>query len=811
MSKSGKGGGGCLTRGETGVFLIGQPNSTLGNSGKLPVAKNILQYIRFLQSLPGMGKQPVKTLVCCPLTTSTKTASCTSPTGCSSPGRSMCVVAALGDYWTRSGIPRVSDFTITKYVLRLHEEWKNLRKKQNQTSTAELGKREIFLQKLESLFDIASPDAIKILESDRLRTAEATQADIDFYLDQKGERIATMAGLDKVHLETVEKKKKRLAEVEIRKEKASSSSSTNMIEIPSCEKEDTVEDIDDIDVDFVAPVERKAKKPDVVPLLVPRNITQTVALNSKRWKMSDTATTSSLALVIKESGGDLDDFVLSTSTCRRQGIKAVTADAENIKEVFKENLKERDLTLHFDGKSVKEFSAGRHLDQERIAVIVSSPTLKSPQVLGVPPALSSKGVDQLAVLTKLIEEWGVKDYIMAIGFDTTASNTGVNAGAVTLIEQYIGKACMWSACQRHVYELHVKHAAESVFGPTNGPSDKLFKKLRDIWPNIMDTIDYSGLYMFDWEGLAGTVLEQEAKKAQEFCRRALSRDTFPREDYKELVQLILVWLGGAEEVTGFKFQWPGAYHHARFMAKSLYILKLDMLSTQISILSKEEREQVARLAIFVGVYFGVWFLQCGLASTAPYRTITSFEQMLNFSEYDNHLAFTVMDSMLRHTWYITPQWVIVCLADTHCPAEERKAVATALARTPRPELFAPGKPDLPLEFWPESGEKPSLASFVGEQSWLLPSLLKLQSNDMEWLFLEVHQWPLMSSYRKFAEFVRMMMVVNDPAERGVKLIQDFVATSTDEDLRQARMLSASDQRKKLSKNVKKKKMKMFGR
>ena len=64
----------------------------------------------------------------------------------------------------------------------------------------------------------------------------------------------------------------------------------------------------------------------------------------------------------------------------------------------------------------------------------------------------------------------------------------------------------------------------------------------------------------------------------------------------------------------------------------------------------------------------------------------------------------------------------------------------------------------------------------------------------------------MSSYRKFAEFVKIMLVVNDPAERGVKLIQDFVDTSTDEDLRQARMLSASDQRKKLSKDAAKKKM-----
>ena len=101
-------------------------------------------------------------------------------------------------------------------------------------------------------------------------------------------------------------------------------------------------------------------------------------------------------------------------------------------------------------------------------------------------------------------------------------------------------------------------------------------------------------------------------------------------------------------------------------------------------------------------------------------------------------------------------------------------------------------------------EIPSLASFVNEQSWLLPSLIGLGEEDMEWLLLEVHQWTLMSGYRKFTEFVMKLLVVNDPAERGVKLIQDFVATSTDEDLRQARLISASEQRKKLSKDVSKK-------
>ena len=163
--------------------------------------------------------------------------------------------------------------------------------------------------------------------------------------------------------------------------------------------------------------------------------------------------------------------------------------------------------------------------------------------------------------------------------------------------------------------------------------------------------------------------------------------------------------------------------------------------------------------------------------------------------------------MRRPTWYITQQWEVVCFADTHCPEEERKAVATALANTPRPDLFVPGKPDLPVEFWPERGVKQSLPSFVGQQPLLLPSLVKLTPENMEWLLLDVHQWHLMSGYRRFSEFVMKLLVVNDPAERGVKLIQDFISTSTDEGLRQAKMISASEQRKKISINISKSQLK----
>ena len=719
----------------------------------------------------------------------------------------MCVVAALTKYWMKAGIPRISDHAISAKVLKLFEEWKMLCKNKNKSSAVDLSKREAFEAKLGQLLDIASSDAIQILQSDRLRSPEARQADVDFYLDQKGPRIGYMARLDEVHRDTIERKRKREDDERRRKlqNEEAAENNENLVDDKSVADEN-IEDIADNDEDFVGPATR-TKKPDLIPLLVPRNIAKTVALNNKRFKISDAATSSGLALIINESNGNLDDFVISTSTVRREGITAVKKNANDIIENFKENLKSKDLTLHFDGKSVKEFTEGQHLEQERIAVIVSAPSLPSPQVLGVPAADSSKGVDQRDVLTKLIEEWGVTEHIIALGFDTTASNTGVHAGAVTLVEQYLGRAVMWCACQRHVHELHIKHASEYVFGPTTGPSDKMFKKLRDNWGELKDNIDYEDISGFDHDQFSKTVVEQEAKITLEFCKRCLVNGSFPREDYKELVQLTAVWLGGVSAVEGFRFQWPGAFHSARFMAKDLYLLKMDLLSSQLSFLTKEEKENIAQLARFIGVYFSRWFLKCALASAAPYQSLVSFGQMIDFSVYDPGLAFTVMDSMNRHTWYLTEQWVVVCLVDGKCPVKERKAVAKALHKTPRADHFEPGKPELPLDFWPENGKIPSLSNFVGPKSWLLPHLLGLAAADMEWLQLDVRQWPLMSGFKVFYEYVTKMLVVNDPAERGVKLIQDFVNTTQDEDIRQWRMLSAGDQRKMYPKNMTKKDMK----
>ena len=45
----------------------------------------------------------------------------------------------------------------------------------------------------------------------------------------------------------------------------------------------------------------------------------------------------------------------------------------------------------------------------------------------------------------------------------------------------------------------------------------------------------------------------------------------PRDDYKEFLELALLFLGVVPP-RGVRFLAPGAYHHARWMSKALYAI-----------------------------------------------------------------------------------------------------------------------------------------------------------------------------------------------------------------------------------------------
>ena len=85
---------------------------------------------------------------------------------------------------------------------------------------------------------------------------------------------------------------------------------------------------------------------------------------------------------------------------------------------------------------------------------------------------------------------------------------------------------------------------------------------------------------------------------------------FPREDYRELLELITHALGGQivrrsvvkkaapPKLVEFKMERPGALHHARFMAKSIYYIKMLMLTPQLlnkTLITRSEANKIQRI------------------------------------------------------------------------------------------------------------------------------------------------------------------------------------------------------------------------
>ena len=92
-------------------------------------------------------------------------------------------------------------------------------------------------------------------------------------------------------------------------------------------------------------------------------------------------------------------------------------------------------------------------------------------VFAVPITPSDSGLHQRDMVNKVLEEWGMKPFVLGFGFDTTSDNTGWRQGAVVRLEKAVGEAILWVACPHHYYEIHVKKVARLYFGETSNPEE----------------------------------------------------------------------------------------------------------------------------------------------------------------------------------------------------------------------------------------------------------------------------------------------------------------------------------------------------
>ena len=74
------------------------------------------------------------------------------------------------------------------------------------------------------------------------------------------------------------------------------------------------------------------------------------------------------------------------------------------------------------------------------------------------------------IMVEWMKEHGVDQTLVALGADSTNSNTGGKGGTIPFIERKIGRKCAWLVCQLHTNELPLRHLIEKLGKSKEGNS-----------------------------------------------------------------------------------------------------------------------------------------------------------------------------------------------------------------------------------------------------------------------------------------------------------------------------------------------------
>ena len=90
-------------------------------------------------------------------------------------------------------------------------------------------------------------------------------------------------------------------------------------------------------------------------------------------------------------------------------------------------------------------------------------------------------------------------------------------------------------------------------------------------------------------------------------------------------------------------------------------------------------------------------------------------------------------------------------------------------------------------------EDSKLIDFIGPETWFIFDALNLDKN---WLYDSPGSWSCNESFKKGRKFVANIKVVNDAAERGVKLHSDYAAILTENEEQRASLLQVVEKHRK---------------
>lgn len=434
------------------------------------------------------------------------------------------------------------------------------------------------------------------------------------------------------------------------------------------------------------------------------------------------------------------------------------------------------LVIQFDGKRCHKLNA-RHLGrEERLVVLCHTEQCDIP--LGFVKLNSHTGYDCAVKLMDLISMNGLENRIIGVVSDTENVNSGMDNGAIHLLESMLEIDLLHLLCRHHIFEIVLKAVFTFIFGGTTGSEITTFQFLNENWETIKRN-------NFEYAPVSDELLDPFLRRLSQTSINTLStHNKYFRNDYAELIDLSLKFLGVN---TGKFFHVPGATNNARWMFRAIYALK-SFLFRDVLDLDGDLFTSIQRFCLFITLIYVKFWNVCSNAADAPYNDLQFLKELDAYKQFDPEVAEVAITAMKRHLWYLSDELIVLGLFSEKVSTEDKNEMRLLLnneyeERTQNSLRHTDEIHDI---------KNLQLQSFVSDRSSFLFNLLEI---DADFLSEDSNDWDDNESYQSARKKVHeLIIVVNDNAERAIQLgaklideqrvqsemrLQDFIVSSFD--------------------------------
>ena len=337
-------------------------------------------------------------------------------------------VTEIMKWWTQAGYSCQSTNALTKKILRLNDQWKELNKQKKKRSDS--GKRNPtanFLNRVEEFKKMGKQTfwevtktyeeyLSEISNASRLKDAsviEKMKQDLEFLENmRKPERSGGTAGFDRAYFKKMQKKTSKSTSIQEAKVPATLSSE---------EGSSTDDEKRDVEM-YQPPLKRKKQtKPINKQTMTKSNLISDMSGISVRNQFQYTAQ------LLSSAGMDINEISLFKSTLHRQRKDARISKESEIFIKNQELLRNGEWNLHWDGKTLNPLT---HASEKThiIAVLMTSVNTDNEVLLDIaemPTDGKKSSTEECNLILSSLKNHGVDfDRVIGVVFDTTPPTVG---------------------------------------------------------------------------------------------------------------------------------------------------------------------------------------------------------------------------------------------------------------------------------------------------------------------------------------------------------------------------------------------------